>query len=339
MLRIVPFDDAHAARWDDYVRRSPDSHFGQLSAWLKLTSRSYGVALRASFAEDDGRVRGVLPLFEKRGDGGALFSAPGGLLADDAGVAEALLAPARGRVAGAGLRWLELRDQRRAWPGLETSTEHVTMVLAMAGSPEEQWSRFDAKLRNQIRKGEKAEFRRRWGHEHVATFHRVLLENMRDLGTPIRGVGYYRAILEAYGEAANVLVIDKDGEPAGTMFTVEHAGTLTDPWASSLRRFFAHCPNQVLYWEALQRAFAGGVRRFDFGRSQVGSGTYEFKRQWGAEPVQLYYQYALGRGARVPTLEEQKHGFDLAVRLWKKLPIPLAGLLGEPAKRRFPEVM
>ena len=31
--------------------------------------------------------------------------------------------------------------------------------------------------------------------------------------------------------------------------------------------------------------------------------------------------------------------FALAVRVWRTLPIAVAGVLGEPAKRRFPEVM
>ena len=339
MLHVRPFEPADRDRWDDYVRRAPGSHFGQLVAWREITSRSYGVAARYLVAEADGRIRGVLPLFRKVGRGGQLFSAPGGLLADDDAVAQALLEPAREEVRRDGLLWLELRDQKRAWPGLETNDEHVTMVLELAESPEAQWKSFDAKLRNQIRKGEKAGFAKRWGHAEAGTFHRVLLEHMRDLGTPVRGERYYRLVLEQLGEAADVLVLEREGAPAGAMFTVAHAGTMTDPWASSLRRHYAHCPNQVLYWEALQRAFAKGLRKFDFGRSQWDSGTFLFKQQWGAQPVPLHYQYVLGSAGRMPTLASQKGSFDLAVKLWKKLPVPLAGLLGEPAKRMFPEVM
>lgn len=99
------------------------------------------------------------------------------------------------------------------------------------------------------------------------------------------------------------------------------------------------CPNQVLYWEAIQRAIARGLRRFDFGRSQWGSPTFRFKEQWGAQPVPLHYQYVLGTAKRFPTLDDQKGSLDLATKLWKRLPLPLAALLGEPAKRLFPEVM
>lgn len=341
MSGVRPFTDADRVSWDDYVRRAEGSHFGQLTAWKEVTEASYRCRARYWIAETGGRVTGVLPLFEKRGPlgGGSLFSPPGGLLADSEEIATALLVPGRELLSAGKLEWLELRDQRRRWDGLITIAEHVTMELALPERAESLWQAFDAKLRNQIRKGEKAGFRARWGAERVHDFYRVLLENMRDLGTPTLGEDYYRRALERFGADADVLVIDLAGEPAGAMFVMTHAGGVADPWASSLRRYFAHCPNQVLYWEAIRHAIGRGARRFDFGRSQPDSGTYRFKEQWLARPVPLYYQYVLGSAPRAPTLEDQKHQFDLAVKLWKRLPLPVASLLGRGAKRLFPEAL
>ena len=336
MIAVRPFDPADAGRWDAYVLSHPDSHFGQCAAWRALTTSQYGVEPRYWVAVAGERVHGVLPLFESAR---ALFSAPGGLLADDEAVAAALLEPARRRLVDAALDWIELRDQRRAWPHLETSGEHVTLELALERDPDRQWATFDAKLRNQIRKGERAGFEPRWGRDQVAAFHRVLLENMRDLGTPIRSEGYYRAALGALGDAADLLVLWQGRTPVGAMFVVEHRDAMVDPWASSLRRVLARCPNHVLYWTAIRRAIEKGLARFDFGRSQPGSGTFDFKRQWGAVPVPLHYQYALGRGRVVPTLAGQKERYAMAVGIWKRLPLGIAGRLGEPLKRRFPEVL
>ncbi len=340
MTSVRGFAPADRGRWDAYVAGAPGAHFAQRAAWKDVTERGYGARARWWLAEREGRVTGVLPLFEARGLTGErrLFSAPGGLLADDASTAAGLLEPAREAVAREGHALLELRDQRHRWPGLVTVEEHVTMELALPPDPAMLWKAFDAKLRNQIRKGEKSGLTARWGRDGAA-FHRVLLENMRDLGTPILGPEYFRGVLDAYGEDAGVLVVEAGGEPAGTMFVIEHAGVAADPWASSLRRFFALCPNQVVYWEALRRAIARGMTRFDFGRSQPGSGTFRFKEQWLARPVPLYYQYVLGSAARPPTLEDQKHAFALAVRLWQHLPVPVAGTLGRQVKRLFPEAL
>jgi hypothetical protein len=123
------------------------------------------------------------------------------------------------------------------------------------------------------------------------------------------------------------------------MFLVTHGAGVTDPWASSLRRDFAWCPNHMLYWEAVQHAILAGRSEFDFGRSQWESNTFRFKQQWGAVPVPLFYQYVLGRARSVPTLEAQKGALETAVRLWRRLPLPIAGMLGEPVKRMFPEVL
>jgi FemAB-related protein (PEP-CTERM system-associated) len=338
---VRPFAVADAARWDDYVARSPGSHFGQTVSWKAAQERAYGVRARWWLAERDGAVAGVLPLFEARGLGGRrrLFSAPGGMLADDAATAAALLEPAREALRAEGHEWIELRDQRARWEGLETIEENVTMELELPGDPATLWKAFGPKLRNQVRKGEKSAFGVCWGHEHVGDFHRVVLESMRDLGTPMLGVDYYRSVLAAFGERANVLVLKDGRQPVAGMLVIEHARTMADPWAASPRRFLARCPNQVLYWAAIRRGIERGFTRFDFGRSQWHSGTFRFKEQWLAKPVPVHYQYVLGTAKQAPTLEDQKHSLALAVRIWQRLPIPLAGLLGRGVKRLFPEAL
>jgi CelD/BcsL family acetyltransferase involved in cellulose biosynthesis len=166
-----------------------------------------------------------------------------------------------------------------------------------------------------------------------------MLENMRDLGTPILGPGYFRDVLATFGDAAHLIVVEKDGAPAGAIFLVEHAGTMYNPWSSSLRRFLDLRPNHVLYWEALQLAIARGCARFDYGRSQWNSSTFVFKQQWGATAVPLHYQYRLGRAAAPPTLAGHRRALEFAVRAWRRLPVPVAAVLGPHARRRFPEAL
>ena len=83
MIQVLPYSESDAARWDAFVRSRPESHFGQRTAWKRVTERGYGCAARYRMAVRDGHVVGILPLFEKRGLGGGpvWFSAPGGLLA------------------------------------------------------------------------------------------------------------------------------------------------------------------------------------------------------------------------------------------------------------------
>ena len=341
MLAVRTRADPDRQAWDRFVLDTEGSHPAQLSAWLALTERTYGVRPRAWLAEDGGSIRGILPLFEKRrlGRSPVLVSAPGGLLAADAATARALLDMAREPVTGQRVEYVELRDQRVCWPDLATSTEHCAHVLPLSGDRDTQWRSFDPKLRNQIRKAQRAGFTVHWGTQHVGAFCRVMLENMRDLGTPMRAERWFRSALDALGERAALLVIALRDEPVGAMFLAVHRGCAMDLWASSLRRHFEHCPNQLLYWEAIQEAIRRGLHAFDFGRSQWGTGTYRFKEQWGARAVPLYYQYLFRRPAEVPSFAAQQQRMGIAVRLWKRLPLPVARVLGEPIRRRFPELL
>lgn len=336
MTEVREFAPADVARWDAYVAAAPGAHFGQTTAWRTVQERAYAVRARWWLAERGGAICGVLPLFQKSG---RLFSAPGGLLADDDATAQALLVPAREIVRRERPAWIELRDQRGRWDGLETVDENVTMELELPSEPQTLWNAFGHKLRNQVRKGEKSAFSVHWGAEQLPAFYRVMLENMRDLGTPILGEDYFRAVLTAFGDHGTVLVLRSGREPVAAMLMIEHAGTVADPWASSRRRFLAQCPNHVLFWEALRHAMARGARLFDFGRSQWNSGTFRFKEQWLARPVPLHYQYVLGTAPRPPMVADQKHSFSLAVRLWQRLPLPAAALLGRGVRRLFPEAL
>ncbi len=45
--------------------------------------------------------------------------------------------------------------------------------------------------------------------------------------------------------------------------------------------------NDFKYWELMRRAVARGCRTFDYGRSKVGTGPYNFKKNWGFEAYRL----------------------------------------------------
>jgi len=112
--------------------------------------------------------------------------------------------------------------------------------------------------------------------------------------------------------------------------------TVYMPSASSLRSHFHVCPNNLLYWEVIKRACENGYRTFDFGRSTVGSGTYQFKKQWGAAVKPLHWQYILLKGNQIPSLNPSNPRFRLAVAAWKHLPVPLASWIGPRIVKGLP---
>jgi hypothetical protein len=91
-----------------------------------------------------------------------------------------------------------------------------------------------------------------------------------------------------------------------------------------------------LYWAFLERAMEQGLTRFNFGRCSPDGGTHRFKRQWGGRDEPLWwYQYSPG-GRAAATPSPDAGAYSWGPRLWKRLPLPVANLLGPRIVRAIP---
>jgi CelD/BcsL family acetyltransferase involved in cellulose biosynthesis len=89
----------------------------------------------------------------------------------------------------------------------------------------------------------------------------------------------------------------------------------------------------LLYWQTLRAACADGFRRFDFGRSTRGSGTYRFKRQWGAVEEPLFWYTIPTSGRPRPAASTPPRSVFLA-EAWRCLPLAVTCSLG-PRIRKY----
>lgn len=350
-MRVRAATAADATAWDAYVDDHPDGLAYHASAWTLAAERAYRQPARSLVVESDGRVRGVLPLVRMTGPGlgRRLVSLPycdaGSVLADDLPAAEALVraaVEAAERETGGRLELRavsdrpDLGDLGLAREGARAGADDpapskVRMIRALPESPETLSSELGAKLRSQIRKAEKNGLTFRWGSvADLDRFYDVFAVNMRDLGSPVHGRGWFRAVLEAYGERAWLGLVDLDGAVVAVGIVLRASRIASIPWASSLRSHNRLAPNMLLYWKALERACSEAIPAFDFGRSTPGEGTYRFKAQWGALPRPLVWWHR-------PTAPEPGGGAnrERIARLWARLPLPVANLLGPPLRRRI----
>jgi len=321
----------------------------------------------ASKTGPDHTVLGILPLvhIEHWLFGNSLVSMPfcdaGGVLAKD-GLVERMLVEHGLRMADA-LRVpvLELRQYRplafmddpgfasdamatgqrevgavRGWQVSTTAAGNkVRMLLALPESSDALMQSFRAKLRSQIRKPIKDGLTVRVGGvDLLDDFYNVFVANMRDLGSPVHSKRFILQILLGFQERARIFVVYGKSVPMACSLTLGFNGMLSNPWASSLRRYSQFAPNMLLYWTMLENACRQGYRGFDFGRSTVDEGTYRFKEQWGAKPVPLYW-YKFSRDIRSSN-EVTAHGswMNRAMECWKRLPVPVTRVLG-PKIRRY----
>jgi lipid II:glycine glycyltransferase (peptidoglycan interpeptide bridge formation enzyme) len=96
------------------------------------------------------------------------------------------------------------------------------------------------------------------------------------------------------------------------------------------------CPNNLLYWEAIRLAIENGFGKFDFGRSTPDEGTYRFKEQWGARPVQLHWHYLMRDNASLPELNTKNPKYQLAIKVWQRLPVSVTKLIGPTIVKNIP---
>jgi FemAB-related protein (PEP-CTERM system-associated) len=328
------------ADWDAFVRARPDASGYHEWTWRDVIERSLGHSSIYLIARRSGAIVGVLPLIETRSVvfGHSLTSLPfvnyGGILADSPDVAAALVAHARDLGRARQCDHVELRHIDRQFEDLPVRTHKVTMRLPLAA---DLWDRFDRKVRNQIRKAEKSGLvAERGGEELLPAFYQVFARNMRDLGTPVYGRRLFSEVLAAFGARARIVVVRMGDRPIAAALTYRTRTLMEVPWASSIRDFNALCPNHLMYWRAIEWAIGDGCTIFDFGRSTPHEGTYNFKRQWGAEPVTLHWEYPYLRGGDVPDHGPSNPKFRLAIAAWQRCPLWLANTIGPHIVRAIP---
>ncbi len=342
LVRLATDDDAEI--WDNYVFASENAESYHPYEWRKLFERVYGHNCYYYLAEDEsGQLCGVLPLVQlnSRLFGNFLVSVPGfnyaGTLADNDVVRELLIASAWDQAKRLGASHIELRHNSNVKISLPFRDDKVAMRLPLPDSCDSLWSGFPSKLRAQIRRPTKEGATcDEGGVELVDDFYKVFSRNMRDLGTPVFPRELFVEMCRSFPETTRVFVVRLDGIACAAGITYGFRERLEIPSASSLREYNRASVNMLLYWTVLQYAIREGYSLFDFGRSTVNEGTFRFKKQWGAEPDPLCWHYRLPDGEEIPRINPQNPKFRLATKLWQKLPVGFANVLGPHIVRNLP---
>lgn len=314
-------------------------------AWLNVLQRGLQHEVFAVEATGpDGRTCGLLPLafVSSLLFGRFLVSLPylnsNGVIADCPDVQTLLIQKAVELSDELNVRHLELRHEAPiAHPQLDGEMKSKAhMRLGLPGTAESLWKSFDAKVRNQVRKGEKNNLTIGWGGpDKLGEFYDVLSQNMRDLGTPIYSRRFFTAILDEFPGQAELAVVSQGERPVACALLLHGKEVSEVPTASSLREYNATCANMLMYHHLLNRAIDRGSRIFDFGRSTVDGSTFKFKKQWGAEPQPATWQYHL-RGGKLDDLRPDNPRYARMIRIWQKLPVRVTQALGPSIVRGIP---
>jgi FemAB-related protein (PEP-CTERM system-associated) len=211
------------------------------------------------------------------------------------------------------------------------------MYLPLDSDADRIWRSFDCKVRNQVRKAEKSGVIITGGRfELIDDFYNIYARRMHQLGTPAYSRRIMYNILEAFPDKSYIFVATLGKLAIGAGFVTFYNGLVEIPWAATRVEYNSLCPNMLLYWSIIRHYCIAGAKCFDFGRCTVDGPTSDFKKQWGAEPVELHYQYWVRPGRQLSILSSDNPVYRKKVEMWKRLPLWVTRLIGPIISRNLP---
>lgn len=328
--------------WDAFVRSTPGGSPFHLLAWKRVVESTFRHRSHYLMAVREGALEGVLPLFESRSllGGRGLVSVPygvyGGICSASPSARAALLEAATTLGRKTKSKYVEFRHRAGQELDLPTKALYVTFSRPISSDDEENLSAIPRKQRRMTRQGLKHGLRPEFGLGYLDDFWHIYAASVHALGSPVFPRRLFHAIAQEFGKDCELLTIWKDGTPVAGVLSLFFEDQVLPYYGGALGDALGYGVNDFMYWELLSHAARSGYRTFDFGRSREGTGAYHFKRHWGFEPVPLPYQYVLLGGHGMPNVSPSNPKMELAVKIWKRLPLRVTKLIGPKLTEYLP---
>lgn len=327
-----------AAAIDGYVRAHGDATPFHLSGWGRAVARGCGQTNHYLVARNGAAITGLLPMTAVHSPlfGRALvssaFAVGGGVLADDSATGQALIDAALDVAERRSCPTVELRGgpmaPRDGWH-LDTDS-YLGFVRDLAENDQAELLAIPRKQRAEVRRalGLDLVVETGRGDRDRTAHYAVYSESVRNLGTPVFPRALFEAVLDEYGDEADILTVRHDGVAIASVLSLYWRGTVMPYWGGGTATARHWRANDLMYYALMNHARARGCTRFDFGRSKAGTGPAAFKRNWGFEGAPLAYAKHAADGETPRDINPLNPKYRLQVALWQKLPLALANRLG-----------
>ena len=340
VVRPADLSDAReSAAIAAFVAAHPDGSLFHRPEWLRGVEAGCGQRAIYLVAEEGlGRIRGALPLTVMhhvlfgRALVSAGFGVGGGIIANDPQSATMLAEEAMALAERVSVGSIELRGSADAvgpdWRIL--SGAHENYACELAADDEAQLNAIRRKQRAEVRKGLSNDLSAEYGNDDAiaAVHYDLYAESVHNLGTPVFPRALFDAMRAEFGDDAEIVVLrSPEGDPLASVFSFYHKGTVMPYWGGGGTAARHWRANEVIYYRIMCHARTRGCTRFDFGRSKVGSGSGKFKKNFGIEPEPLTYASWSADG-EVRDINPNSGKYALMVEGWKRLPLPIANLVG-----------
>jgi FemAB-related protein (PEP-CTERM system-associated) len=340
-LHVATLDDASLAA---FVAEHPASTPFHDPRWGRAVEQATGHRMHILGALDAaGQLVAALPVHAIRSRlfGNSLastgFAVDGGILAEHSHAVAVLADAVTDLARDLGIDHIELRGGAVPAGWAVDSTSRCTFSRPLAANAEAELAAIPRKHRAEVRKSLANPLAISTGRSEAdrRMHYAVYAESVRNLGTPVFPRALFDAVLDAFGEDADILTIRHEGAPVASVLSLYWRGTVMPYWGGGTRAARALRANERMYFALMDHARSRGMTRFDFGRSKVGSGPAAYKKNWGFEAMPLHYARWTVDGGTLRDVNPSSKKFDFMTRFWQRMPLSLANRLGPLIARQL----
>lgn len=322
------------ARWDDFVRSCPDATFFHRAGWQQVMQDGLAHPTWFLYAQSaQGEIHAVLPLAQvnSRLFGNTLCSLPfcvyGGIAATDPRAAAAVDEAAQKLAARLQVDHLEYRHRQPHHADWLHKPMYATFRKPLHTDPQQNLLAIPRKQRAMVRKGIAAGLVSTPDADTGRLFD-CYARSVHRLGTPVFSRRYFQLLQLVFADDCELLSVQHGGQAVCAVLSFRFRDEILPYYGGGGEAARQLAANDFMYWELMRRSCDAGCRLFDFGRSKYGSGSFAFKKNWGFEAQALHYDYQLHRGKQLQDVQPMNPRYQLLIKGWRLLPLPLTKLIG-----------
>ncbi|HEV2220873.1 MAG TPA: FemAB family XrtA/PEP-CTERM system-associated protein [Casimicrobiaceae bacterium] len=340
-VRVRPFATGDEGRWDAFVDACASATFFHRAGWRDILENVFRHRCHYLIAGRGDEICGVLPLSEVRSRffGHALVSLPfcvyGGPAANERVAENALIDAAVELARSLRVDHLELRNRESKRPDWPRQDLYVTFRRTLAPDVEANMQAIPRKQRAMVRKGIARGLRSEIDPA-PERFFELYADNMHRHGSPALARRYFERLCAIFGEACEFMTVTTaEGRPVSSVLSFYFRDEVLPYYAGDTEEARELAANDFKYWALMRRACERGLRTFDYGRSKRGTGSFDFKMNWGFEPSPLAYEFQLLRRDSVPQNNPLNPKYRALIATWRHLPRAVVDVVGPLVARNL----
>jgi hypothetical protein len=341
-MDVALVDAKNKADWNRFVQESPRVIAWHSYDYSDLLGRYYGTQFFPFAVYDGPRILGILPLYRIKTfrSGEALMSVPyfvaGGIIAERDDVQRALLdrAIALGKELNIGKVTLKQYKYKVEGP-LNTDDSYYNRELSVTPDIEQIRASITPENLAKVDESARYDLKLEYPSRDVNTFYRFLLRDQHAAGVPCVSRPWVKALFDT--GSYEIALLRHKGELVAATMAKKFKHTVSFPF-SCLRdqteqtHLFAY----NLYWQLITKLAKEGITIVHSGRIPKTDAAFGYRLGWGGTKNSYYYQYYGVAEGKTEFSTKRGRKRQLVESFWKKMPTPVARMLGPVVVKQFP---